>query len=115
MQQISTFRGEIGDEFKVVVVEAIQALCIKYPRKHPGLLTFLSTSLRDEGGAPYKKAIVDAIIHVMTMLPQCRDMALLHLCEFIEDCEFTYLSTQVPPRPPPPLRLISCFDFSPAA
>ena len=30
MKQISTFMGDIGDEFKIVVVEAIQALCIKY-------------------------------------------------------------------------------------
>ena len=95
MKQISTFMGDIGDEFKIVVVEAIQALCIKYPRKHAGLLVFLSNLLRDEGGGTYKKAIVDAIIHVMTMLPQCRDVALLHLCEFIEDCEFVDLSVSV--------------------
>ena len=95
MKQISTFMGDIPDEFKVVVVEAIQALCIKYPRKHPLLLSFLSFSLRDEGSATYKKAIVDAIIYVMQQLPQCRDSALLHLCEFIEDCEFVDLSVSV--------------------
>jgi coatomer protein complex subunit gamma len=95
MKQITTFMGDIGDEFKVVVVEAIQALCLKYPRKHTTLLAFLSNSLRDEGGSTYKTAIVNAIIHVMKHLPQCRDIALLHLCEFIEDCEFVDLSVSV--------------------
>lgn len=28
-------------------------------------------------------------------VPQTKDTSLFHLCEFIEDCEFTELSTQV--------------------
>lgn len=30
MKQIGTFMGEISDEFKIVVVDAIQALALKY-------------------------------------------------------------------------------------
>ncbi len=33
MKQISSFLGEISDEFKQVVVEALQGLCLKFPQK----------------------------------------------------------------------------------
>nr|XP_012416191.1 PREDICTED: coatomer subunit gamma-1 [Odobenus rosmarus divergens] len=48
MKQISSFMSEISDEFKVVVVQAISALCQKYPRKHAVLMNFLFTMLREE-------------------------------------------------------------------
>lgn len=49
MKQIATFVSEISDEFKIVVVQAIRSLCIKFPRKHAVLMNFLSAMLRDEG------------------------------------------------------------------
>jgi coatomer protein complex subunit gamma len=58
-------------------------------------MIFLSNSLREEGGFEYKKAIVDSIVTLISAIPDAKEMGLLHLCEFIEDCEFTYLSTQV--------------------
>ena len=58
-------------------------------------LNFLSNSLREEGGFEYKKAIVDSIITLISEIPDAKEIGLLHLCEFIEDCEFTYLSSQV--------------------
>ena len=48
MKQISSFMHEITDEFKIVVVEAIRALCLKFPQKYPVLMNFLSNTLRDE-------------------------------------------------------------------
>ena len=51
--------GEIGDEFKIVVVKAIRELCVKYPGKHRVMVGFLATFLREEGGYEFKKAIVD--------------------------------------------------------
>lgn len=76
MKQISSFVSEISDEFKVlrrlktvvngnrqyvkriisvicivfqvVVVQAISALCQKYPRKHSVMMNFLSNMLRDD-------------------------------------------------------------------
>ena len=51
MKQISSFMSEISDEFKIVVVEAIQTLCPKFPRKHNSLMTFLAAMLREEVGA----------------------------------------------------------------
>ena len=48
MKQISTFMSEISDEFKIVVVEAIRSLCLKFPRKHSVMMNFLSSMLREE-------------------------------------------------------------------
>ncbi|XP_047979348.1 coatomer subunit gamma [Salvia hispanica] len=41
------------------------------------------------------KAIVDSIVILIRDIPDAKEGGLLHLCEFIEDCEFTYLSTQI--------------------
>lgn len=45
MKQISNFMGDISDEFKIVVVEAIRVLTIKFPQKHRSLMQFLSSIL----------------------------------------------------------------------
>ena len=34
MKQISSFMADIADEFKIVVVEAIRSLCLKFPQKY---------------------------------------------------------------------------------
>uniref|UniRef100_A0A8P0PRI4 Coatomer subunit gamma n=2 Tax=Canis lupus familiaris TaxID=9615 RepID=A0A8P0PRI4_CANLF len=95
MKQISSFMSEISDEFKVVVVQAISALCQKYPRKHAVLMNFLFTMLREEGGFEYKRAIVDCIISIIEENTESKETGLSHLCEFIEDCEFTVLATRI--------------------
>ncbi|KAM4650953.1 coatomer subunit gamma-1 [Discoglossus pictus] len=95
MKQISSFMSEISDEFKVVVVQAISALCHKYPRKHAVMMNFLFTMLREEGGFEYKRAIVDCIITIIEENPESKETGLSHLCEFIEDCEFTVLATRI--------------------
>jgi coatomer protein complex subunit gamma len=95
MKQISAFMGEIADEFKVVVVDAIRALCLKYPQKHRVLLVFLANFLREEGGYDFKKAITNSILELIEKLPETKEAGLFHLCEFIEDCEFTSLSTKI--------------------
>ncbi|XP_073475526.1 coatomer subunit gamma-2 [Aquarana catesbeiana] len=113
MKQISTFVSEISDEFKVVVVQAISALCQKYPRKHTVMMTFLSNMLRDDGGFEYKRAIVDCIISIIEENPDSKESGLAHLCEFIEDCEHTVLATKIlhflgkeGPRTPNPSKYI---------
>ncbi|VAH04443.1 unnamed protein product [Triticum turgidum subsp. durum] len=95
MKQMTNFMSDIADEFKIVVVEAIRSLCLKFPLKYRSLMNFLSNILREEGGFDYKKAIVDSIIILIRDIPDAKESGLFHLCEFIEDCEFTYLSTQV--------------------
>ena len=95
LKQITTFMSDIADEFKVVVVEAIRSLCLKFPGKYRTLMNFLSNILREEGGFDYKKAIVDSLLQLIRDIPEAKEAGLMHLCDFIEDCEFTYLSTQV--------------------
>ncbi|KAI8880513.1 Coatomer, gamma subunit [Backusella circina FSU 941] len=95
MKQISGFMSDISDEFKVIVVEAIRALTLKFPAKQVVMLSFLSNVLRDEGGYSFKKAVVEAIFDMVKHIPESKDAALSHLCEFIEDCEFAKLSVRV--------------------
>ncbi|KAK5131941.1 hypothetical protein LTR08_000453 [Meristemomyces frigidus] len=95
MKQISTFMSEITDEFKVTIVEAIRTLCLKFPSKQAGMLTFLSGILRDEGGFEFKRAVVESMFDLIKFVPESKEEALAHLCEFIEDCEFTKLAVRI--------------------
>lgn len=95
MKQISGFMADITDEFKITIVEAIRTLCLKFPSKQAGMLTFLSGVLRDEGGYEFKKTVVESMFDLIKFVPESREEALAHLCEFIEDCEFTKLAVRV--------------------
>jgi len=95
LKQISVFLSEIPDEYKVTIVKSIQRLCLTYPAKHRVLVGFLSNFLREEGGFEFKRSIVNSIVSLMKQVPETTEGSLLHLCEFIEDCEFTMLSTQI--------------------
>jgi coatomer protein complex subunit gamma len=117
MKQISGFMSEITDEFKIIVVDAIRSLCLKFPAKQAVMLSFLSGVLRDEGGYDFKRAVVEAIFDMIKFISDCKEAgqmilhlrdsrdiltyffshptALAHLCEFIEDCEFTKLSVRI--------------------
>ena len=113
MKTISGFMSEISDEFKVIVIEAIRSLCLKFPSKQATMLNFLSGVLRDEGGYDFKRAVVEAIFDMIKSIAECKETALGHLCEFIEDCEFTKLSVRIlhllgleGPRTPNPTKYI---------
>ncbi|EGD80432.1 coatomer protein complex [Salpingoeca rosetta] len=95
MKQISSFMHEITDEFKIVVVEAIRALCLKFPQKYPVLMNFLSSTLRDEGGFEYKRAIVKTITSIVENVKEAKETGLAQLCEYIEDCEYPALLTSI--------------------
>jgi coatomer protein complex subunit gamma len=95
MKQITGFMTEISDEFKVIVVSAVRALCLKFPSKQALMLSFLAGVLRDEGGYEFKRAVVEALFDMVARVAEARDAALAHLCEFIEDCEFTKLSVRI--------------------
>ncbi|GAX22656.1 hypothetical protein FisN_17Lh149 [Fistulifera solaris] len=95
LKQISAFLTEIADEYKITVVRSLQKLCLTYPAKHRVLVGFLSNFLREEGGFDFKRSIVNSIISLIRAVPESTESSLLHLCEFIEDCEFTMLSTRI--------------------
>lgn len=95
MKQISGFMADITDEFKITIVEAIRTLCLKFPNKQAGMLAFLSGILRDEGGYEFKLAVVESMFDLIKFVPESKEDALAHLCEFIEDCEFTKLAVRI--------------------
>ena len=95
MKQISGFMSEITDEFKITIVEAIRTLCLKFPSKQAGMLAFLSGILRDEGGYEFKRAVVESMFDLIKFVPEAKEDSLAHLCEFIEDCEFTKLAVRI--------------------
>lgn len=95
MSQISGFMNDITDEFKIIVIDAIRSLALKFPTKHQRMLSFLAGGLRDEGGIEYKTAVVEALFDMIRYIPASKDAALGHLCELVEDCEFTELSVRI--------------------
>mmetsp|Transcript_8364 Transcript_8364/g.17965 ORF Transcript_8364/g.17965 Transcript_8364/m.17965 type:complete len:924 (+) Transcript_8364:111-2882(+) len=95
LKQIHMFMPELGDEFKTKIVEAVNALCAKYPAKQYALMNFLGAALREEGGYEFKKTIVNSYLAIMVKMPETKETCLTHLSEFIEDCEHSSLSTRV--------------------
>ncbi|KAI9846734.1 MAG: coatomer subunit gamma [Thelocarpon superellum] len=95
MKQIAGFMADITDEFKVTIVQAVRTLCIKFPNKQAGMLAFLSGILRDEGGYEFKRSVVESMFDLIKFVPESKEDALAHLCEFIEDCEFTKLAVRI--------------------
>lgn len=73
MKQISGFMSEITDEFKIIVVDAIRSLCLKFPAKQAVMLSFLSGVLRDEGGYDFKRAVVEAIFDMIKFIADCKE------------------------------------------
>jgi coatomer subunit gamma len=73
MKQISGFMADITDEFKVIVVDAIRSLCLKFPAKQAVMLSFLSGVLRDEGGYDFKRAVIEAIFDMIKFIADCKE------------------------------------------
>lgn len=95
MKQIQGFMSDITDEFKIIVIDSIRSLCLKFPSKQAVMLSFLSNVLRDEGGYDFKKSVVEAMFDMIKFIPESKEDALTNLCEFIEDCEFTKLTVRI--------------------
>ena len=53
--------------------------------------------MRDDGTLELKSSIVDALFDLIKFLPDAnaKQLILMNLCEFIEDCEFTELSVRI--------------------
>uniref|UniRef100_A0A6V3PUR7 Coatomer subunit gamma n=1 Tax=Lotharella globosa TaxID=91324 RepID=A0A6V3PUR7_9EUKA len=95
MKSIAGFMTDTSDEFKIVLIDAIKSLCLKFKHRHKTLLAFLSASLREEGGKEYKRAIMNAILEIIEKIPETKETGLEQFCEFIEDCEFPKLSMKI--------------------
>eukprot|EP01105_Mastigella_eilhardi_P005847 TRINITY_DN17549_c0_g1_i1.p1 TRINITY_DN17549_c0_g1~~TRINITY_DN17549_c0_g1_i1.p1 ORF type:complete len:915 (-),score=287.02 TRINITY_DN17549_c0_g1_i1:59-2746(-) len=95
LKQITGLLSDIPDDFKIQVIDAVRALCLKFPAKHRAVMTFLSGMLREEGCFEFKQAIVNSLIGIIEKVPEAKETGLTQLCEFIEDCEYTTLATRV--------------------
>ncbi len=95
LKHISSFISHIADEYKIMVIKSLEQLCVSYPMKFTMIISFLSKFLREDGGFLFKRTIVHSIESLMEGVPETRDLALLYLCEFIEDCEYVTLSTWI--------------------
>lgn len=81
MKQISSFMADITDEFKIIIVDAIRSLCLKFPAKQAIMLSFLSGVLRDEGGYDFKQAVVEAIFDMIKFIKDCKEAGMSFLLE----------------------------------
>lgn len=79
MKQITGFISEITDEFKVIIVDAVRSLCLKFPSKQVVMLGFLSGILRDEGGYEFKRAVVEAIFDLVKFIPESKETGKLNI------------------------------------
>lgn len=73
MKTISSFMTDITDEFKITIVEAIRTLCLKFPNKQAGMLSFLSGILRDEGGYEFKRAVIESMFDLIKFVPGSKE------------------------------------------
>lgn len=73
LSQISGFMTDITDEFKITIVEAIRTLCLKFPSKQAGMLSFLSGILRDEGGYEFKRSVVESMFDLIKFVPGTKE------------------------------------------
>ena len=95
VRQLTGSLADLSDEFRVVIIESMKVLNAKFPTKHPLLLEFLFSALREEGGGEFKHAIVETMISIANTNPAAKETVLLHLIEFIEDCEYVFLIKRV--------------------
>ncbi|KAI3406370.2 SEC21 [Candida oxycetoniae] len=95
--KMTSLMDEITEDFKIVIIEATENLALKFPSKHKKLVSFLTDLLRDDGSLELKTSIVDALFDLIKFLPNegAKQLILMNLCEFIEDCEFTELSVRI--------------------
>ncbi|OLL24229.1 putative coatomer subunit gamma [Neolecta irregularis DAH-3] len=95
MKTLATFMSDLSDEFRIIVISAIRSLAIKFPEKKDVMLGFFASCLREEGGEKVKECVVEGLMDLCSFVPGVKADALSHLCEFIEDCEFTTLAVRV--------------------
>lgn len=97
ISKMTSLMDEITEDFKIVIIDAIENLALKFPSKHKKLVAFLSDLLRDDGSLQLKSTIIEALFDLIKFLSDenARQLILMNLCEFIEDCEFTELSVRI--------------------
>ncbi|CCD22758.1 coatomer subunit gamma NDAI_0A06030 [Naumovozyma dairenensis CBS 421] len=93
---ITKFIHEVSDDFKIIIINAVRTLSLNFPHEWKSILDFLIDILKNsEGGFDYKNSIVEALIEIVSFVPQSKEPALENLCDFIEDCEYNELLVRI--------------------
>lgn len=93
---ITKFIHDVSDDFKIIIVDAVRTLSLNFPQEWKSIVTFLIDVLKNsEGGFKYKNSIVEALIDIVSFVPQSKEMALENLCDFIEDCEYNEILVRI--------------------
>lgn len=95
--KMTSLMDEITEDFKIVIIEAIENLALKFQSKHKQLISFLNDLLKDEGSLELKSAVIDTLFDLVKFIPnkESKTSILMNLCEFIEDCEYTELCVRI--------------------
>ncbi|EDO16469.1 hypothetical protein Kpol_1066p36 [Vanderwaltozyma polyspora DSM 70294] len=93
---ITKFIHEVSDDFKIIIIDAVRTLSLNFPQEWKSILNFLIDVLKNgEGGFKFKNSIVEALIDIVSFVPQSKELALENLCDFIEDCEFNEILVRI--------------------
>eukprot|EP01069_Polyplicarium_translucidae_P003381 Polyplicarium_translucidae@DN2290_c0_g1_i4.p1 len=95
VRQASGLMSELSEAFRVEVVKSVRQLCVLYPKKQKALITFLYSNLREEGSFELKSQVVESLILFSGENMAVTESAMLHLCEFIEDCEYPLICNAI--------------------
>lgn len=93
---ITKFIHEVSDDFKIIIIDAIRTLSLNFPQEWKSIVKFLIDVLKNgEGGLKFKNSIIEAIIDIVSFIPQSKELILDNLCDFIEDCEYNEILVRV--------------------
>lgn len=93
---ITRFIHDVSDDFKIIIVDAVRTLSLNFPQEWKSIVTFLIDVLKNsEGGFKYKNSIVEALIDIVSFVPQSKELTLENLCDFIEDCEYNEILVRI--------------------
>lgn len=96
IKTITKFIHEVSDDFKIIIIDAIRTLSLKFPHEWEPILNFLIESLQAaEGTLQFKNSVVEALVDLIQYVPESKDKALEELCDFIEDCEYNEILVRV--------------------
>lgn len=86
---------DFGDDLKMVIVDAMRLLNVKYPKKHMVFLSFLSRVQSEDDSSTLKQNAVETMIDMAKSNSESTESVLTHLAEFIDDCEFPHITKRV--------------------
>lgn len=95
VNQVKLLIPDISDEFRIFIVGAVEQLARKFTKQISCIISLLSSILREEGSCAFKERVIRSFGTLISHSPNSREEILLHLCEFVEDCEYPKLAILV--------------------